>query len=147
MIHEIGHADMNASLCQLLSSLEIQISTLWRWRKKRWSLNSYLDKELKGSPMHIAPTCTWSGEGPTTLDLMYAVFSCISVRNCFQDLNPWPHGHKATALPLRQGSPFRQRTKVCKISYATQGSYINSFNLHNGTGFSQVKEQNSRLPS
>jgi hypothetical protein len=25
--------------------------------------------------------------------------------DCFQDLNPRPHGHKATALPLRQGSP------------------------------------------
>jgi len=22
-------------------------------------------------------------------------------------LNPWPHGHKAAALPLRQGSPSK----------------------------------------
>jgi hypothetical protein len=32
---------------------------------------------------------------------MYTVFPCMSVRGCFQDLNPWPHGHKATTLPLR----------------------------------------------
>jgi hypothetical protein len=44
-------------------------------------------------------------QGPTTLGLMYAAFPCISVRGCFHDLNPWPHGHKATVLLLRQGSP------------------------------------------
>jgi hypothetical protein len=39
------------------------------------------------------------------LGLMYTAFPYISARGCFQDLNPWPHGHKATALTLRQGSP------------------------------------------
>jgi hypothetical protein len=26
----------------------------------------------------------------------------ISTSGCFQDLDPWPHGHKITTLPLRQ---------------------------------------------
>jgi hypothetical protein len=34
---------------------------------------------------------------------MYATFPCISTRGCFQDLNPWPHGHKATVLLLHKG--------------------------------------------
>ena len=51
------------------------------------------------------PLAQGLGKGPTTLGLLYAAFPYISVRGCFQDLNPWPHGHKAAALPLRQGSP------------------------------------------
>jgi hypothetical protein len=39
------------------------------------------------------------------------VFSCISTRGCFHNLNPLPHGHKATALLLRQGS---QNTVKCE---------------------------------
>jgi hypothetical protein len=58
-----------------------------------------------GSPMHVAPTCVGPGKGPTTLGLTYASFPCTSTRGYFHDLNPWPHGHKATVLLLRQGSP------------------------------------------
>jgi hypothetical protein len=61
-----------------------------------------------------------SGKGPTTLDLMYAVFPFISARNCFQDLNPRPHGHKATALPLSQGSPFVVIYYIEKIEMVLQ---------------------------
>jgi hypothetical protein len=57
----------------------------------------------------LRTTCS-ARKGPTTLCLMYTAFLCISARDCFQDLNPWPHGHKATALPLRQGS-----TSWCKF--------------------------------
>jgi hypothetical protein len=40
------------------------------------------------SPLHVAPACVGSGEGSPTLGLMYAAFPYISVRDCFQDLNP-----------------------------------------------------------
>jgi hypothetical protein len=41
----------------------------------------------KGSLLHVAPACTGSGMGLTTLGLMYAAFPCIYARVCFQDLN------------------------------------------------------------
>jgi hypothetical protein len=37
---------------------------------------------LKGSPIHVAPTCVGSREGSNPLDLMYTVFSCISAKGC-----------------------------------------------------------------
>ena len=44
----------------------------------------------KAAPVHVAPACAGSGKGtgPTTLGLLYAAFSYISARGCFQDLNP-----------------------------------------------------------
>jgi hypothetical protein len=36
--------------------------------------------------VHIAPACTGPEKGPTTLVLIYAVISYISVGGCFQDL-------------------------------------------------------------
>ena len=59
-----------------------------------YKATSLLQRNKKGSPVHVAPACVGSGEDPTTLGLMYAVFPCISARGCFQDLNPWPHGRK-----------------------------------------------------
>lgn len=68
----------------------------------------------------ISKTCThdlmvgWSqgnscpGKGPTTLGLLYAVFPCIFCKWVFPRLvhmTTWSVGHKATTLPLRQGSP------------------------------------------
>jgi hypothetical protein len=44
---------------------------------------------------------------------MYAVFSCISARGCLPDLNPWPHGHKAIALPLRRRPPSADGYIIC----------------------------------
>jgi hypothetical protein len=35
--------------------------------------------------VHIAPTYVESGNGLTTLGLMYDIFSCISARGCFQE--------------------------------------------------------------
>jgi hypothetical protein len=55
------------------------------------------------SLVHVAPACTWSGQEKdlTTLGIMYTTVPYISTRGCFQDLNPLPHGHKAsfTAAP------------------------------------------------
>jgi hypothetical protein len=62
---------------------------------------------LKGSPIHVAPTCVGFREGSNPLDLMYTVFPCISAKGCFEYLNPWPHGQKAIALSLYQGSPSK----------------------------------------
>jgi hypothetical protein len=38
--------------------------------------------------------------------MIIAAFPCISAIGYFQDLNSWPHGHKATALPLFANFPF-----------------------------------------
>jgi hypothetical protein len=54
--------------------------------------------------VHVAPACAGFGEGSDHFGLIYVAFPYISVRGCFQDLNLWPHGHKAATLPLRQGS-------------------------------------------
>jgi hypothetical protein len=40
----------------------------------------------KGSTVHVASACAEFRKGPTTLGLMYVVFSYISVRGCFKDL-------------------------------------------------------------
>ena len=69
-------------------------------------------KYVWAAPVHEAPACAGSGEGSDHLGLLYAAFPCISARGCFQDLNPWPHGHKAAALPLRQGSPSTDGDQV-----------------------------------
>jgi hypothetical protein len=68
------------------------------------------------------------GKDPTTLGLMYAIFPCISARCCFQDLIPWPHGHKATTFqnfsnnePKKSGAQNRvslnnrKNEKVCEV--------------------------------
>jgi hypothetical protein len=52
--------------------------------------------------VHVAPACA----GSDHFGLIYVAIPCISARGCFQNLNPWPHGHKAITLPLCQGSPF-----------------------------------------
>jgi hypothetical protein len=59
--------------------------------------------------VRVASTCVGSGKGPTTLDLMYAAFPCISARGCFQDLNPltsWSQDNSFTAAP---GLPFHAK--------------------------------------
>jgi hypothetical protein len=55
---------------------------------------------------------------------MYAVTPCISARDCFQDLNPLPHRHKATTLPLRQGAPSIQYGDEIKITSANKEKNI-----------------------
>jgi hypothetical protein len=72
----------------------------WNNRRAPEIIEFPLHESVKGSPTHVAPAQQGPGKG-----LMYAAFPWISARGCFQDLNPWPHGHKATALPLRQSSP------------------------------------------
>jgi hypothetical protein len=58
----------------------------------------------KGSLVHITPTFAWYREGS---DHFGSYVHSISLHfwGCFQDLYPWPHGHKATTLPLHQVSP------------------------------------------
>jgi hypothetical protein len=46
-----------------------------------------LQADIKGSPMHVAPTCAGFRKGLASFDLMYAVFPYISARGYFQDLN------------------------------------------------------------
>jgi hypothetical protein len=74
------------------------------------------------------PLAQGPGKGPTTLDLMYATFPCISARDCLQDLNPWPHGHKATTLPLRQVSPSNK----CRGSSQHVLAKVTTRNYHAG---------------
>jgi len=62
------------------------------------------------------PLCAGSKEGLDHLGLLYAALPCFA-RGCFYDSNPWPPGHTATTLPLRQGSPFLRSLyagKKCK---------------------------------
>jgi hypothetical protein len=71
-----------------------------------------LETKKKGSPVNVALAYAGSREGSDHFK-SYAAFPSISAKGYFQNLNPWPHGHKATALPLRQGSPKINRA----ISY------------------------------
>jgi hypothetical protein len=102
----------------------------------------------KGSPVHLAPACARSGEWSNhfrsyvrRLSLHFFFFEkvpYISSRGCFQNLNPWPHGHKTTTSPLRQGSPSRKGSLV-HVAPACAGfgegsdhfgSYVHSLSLH-----------------
>ena len=119
------------------------IRTSWsgdqRWwgygwmNEQRWSWTAPKEKErkkrspicccfkfccLRYVPSARSSRLRGSGEGSYHLGLLYAAFPCISARGCFQDLNPWPHGHKAAALPLSQGSPSCLRYVFNKLFFS-----------------------------
>jgi hypothetical protein len=54
--------------------------------------NKVYDK--KGISVHVAPACVEPRKGSDYFGSYVCSLSCISARGCFQDLNPWPHGHK-----------------------------------------------------
>jgi hypothetical protein len=91
-----------------LSNVEKELETCLKTRDSPFlctNLNATLVCIIKqGSLVQVAPACTWSGEGSDHFGPMYTAFPWISARGCFHDLNPWSHCHKATALPLCQGS-------------------------------------------
>jgi hypothetical protein len=63
------------------------------------------------------PLAPGLGMGPATLGFMQAPFPCISARDCFQDLNPWLHGHKAKALLLRQPPTPSVKQRILPLKF------------------------------
>ena len=83
----------------------------------------------KGSPVHVAPACVGSREGSDHFGSIVQSF-----------LNPWPLGHKAAALPLRQGSPscaqqIEQQNKLPKA----QNKLPRDYKFYNEISFAVSK--------
>jgi hypothetical protein len=56
-------------------------------------------REQKDNSIHLAHVCT--GTGKWFDHFVFDVHNIFLLRGCFQDLNPWLHGHKAICLHLR----------------------------------------------
>jgi hypothetical protein len=70
---------------------------------------------LLRSPVHVAPAYAGSGKGPTTLDLKYAFFPCISTRGfsmTFEPMTLWLQGNSFITAPRL---PFIVKQEKCVI--------------------------------
>jgi hypothetical protein len=70
--------------------------------------SDYTEYKKRGSLMHVAPACVESGEGSDHFGSYVCSIFLHLCKRLFPGLEPmtsWSVGHKATALPLCQGSP------------------------------------------
>jgi hypothetical protein len=73
-----------------------------------------MQMKKKGSLVHIAPACTGSRERSDNFESYVRNISLHFCKRLFPGLNPWPHGHKATALPQPQGSLSKKKMQMAE---------------------------------